>query len=220
MMSDRKRRRVPALAAAGVCGLILFAVLSRDVGQTVAPEQVTHDAPDTEITAAMPDADVPSAVSGLPDAVAQPVVPAETTVIAGNEQSVVIADVLTDDADDQNAEADLARQEREYLKEALPGNLVVPAEKTAAEVDALFAEFEEYQALAARMEDGTAAAEERSRYYEIRMTKFQEEIALINMCNDVAASQFSAPLCANVAANSAERLAEIEKSMQALEQGL
>lgn len=213
-MSDRKRWQIPVLlvvaVTAAVAGAILFAALSRDVGKPA----------DTLMLSAMPDPDASlSVLSGQQDAVVWPGVSEESTTIAGHEQSVDIDAVPADGTDDQSEEINPARRELEYLKEALPGNLVVPAEKTAAEVDDLFAEFDEYQALVTRMEEGSASAEDRSRYYEIRMTKFQEEIALINMCNDLAANQESAPLCANMAASSAERLADIEKSMQALEQG-
>lgn len=209
-MSDRKRWRTPALATAGVAGVILIAALLRDAGKPA----------DTLMMSAMPDSNTMQAVSSAPQyEVMQPVASEQSTAIAGHEQPIVIDAVPADDADDQSEEINPAKRELEYLKEALPGNLVVPAEKTASEVETLFAEFDEYQALATRMDEGTASEEERSRYYDIRMTKFQEEIALINMCTDLAASQESAPLCANMAANSAERLADIEKSMQTLEQG-
>ena len=123
-----------------------------------------------------------------------------------------------DDGDQPEESSLLAQRELEYLREALPGNRVVPAEKTAAEVDALFAEFEEYQALAERVAKGIATAEEKSRYVEIRTAKYEEEMALIYLCNDVAASADAAPLCANMAAGSERRLADIQKSLQALQQ--
>lgn len=123
-----------------------------------------------------------------------------------------------DDGDQPEESSLLALRELEYLREALPGNRVVPAEKTAAEVDALFAEFEEYQALAERVAKGIATAEEKSRYVEIRTAKYEEEMALIYLCNDVAASADAAPLCANMAAGSERRLADIQKSLQALQQ--
>lgn len=130
-----------------------------------------------------------------------------------------VDDASSNDDDDQPEERSLAvRRELEYLREALPGNLVVPAEKTVAEVDALFAEFEEYQALAARVDKGIATAEERSRYVEIRTARYEEEMALIYLCNDVAASADAAPLCANVAASGEQRLGDIQESLQALQQ--
>lgn len=207
-MSDRKRWRISALVAAAVASAMLFAALSRDIGKPAA----TASTPLPDSVAPLPD------WSWQQDAGVRPVVAEESNAAAVDEQQIDMDAASSDGTDDQSDEISLTKRELEYLKEALPGNLVVPAEKTPAEVEALFAEFDEYQALARRMEEGTASAEERSRYYDIRMAKFQEEIALINLCNDVLVNQTSTPLCANIAATSAERLADIEKSMQALEQ--
>lgn len=116
------------------------------------------------------------------------------------------------------------REELQYLKEVLPDNLMIPTEKTAAEVDALFAEFEENRQLQERIEKGEATPEEKERYYDLRMKKYDEEIALINLCQDVAANSLAssderqAQLCSHMAESSAERLQVINESIEELQQ--
>lgn len=216
MLSKSKGWLVPVLLATGVATALRYAEWSLEI---VVPSQ---EEPVIAGAAAEP---VPAPVFPvLNETVELPALSEQKTdapdVASDSVADAVVAIDVDATPDEQGEEINPARRELEYLREALPGNLVVPAEKTAAEVDALFAEFEEYQALAQRVEEGAASAGERARYTDIRMIKFREEIALIDMCRDLAARQESAPLCANMAEHSEERLADIEKSMQALAQGL
>jgi len=116
------------------------------------------------------------------------------------------------------------REELQYLQEVLPDNLMIPAEKTPEQVDALFAEFEQHRQLQELINSGKATQEDRERYYELRMKKYDEEIALINLCNDVASNSMAsaderqAQLCSHIADSSEQRLQVINESIEALEQ--
>ena len=133
-----------------------------------------------------------------------------------------------DPDDDMNTIDDSAtlarREELQYLQEVLPDNLMIPTEKSAQQVEQLLAEFEEHRQLQQRITSGEADAAERERYYQLRMQEYDEEIALIDQCKDVAANSLSseeernAQLCTYVAASSEERLQVIHESIVELEQ--
>lgn len=129
-----------------------------------------------------------------------------------------------DGSDEYDPAIALRRQELQYLQEVQPDNLMIPQDKSPQQLDALWHEFQHYHALQRRIDTGSASEEDREQYYTIRLAKYEEEKALIELCNDVAANMPADPdseqatLCTHMAATSAERLQVIEASIEELEQ--
>lgn len=131
-----------------------------------------------------------------------------------------------DISDEPDPAVALHRQELQYLQEVQPDSLMIPQDKSPQQLDALWSEFQHYHALQQRIDAGSATDADREQYYAIRMAKYEEEKALIELCNDVAANAPADPdseqatLCTHMAAASAERLQVIEDSIAELEQQL
>lgn len=114
-------------------------------------------------------------------------------------------------------------KEVQYLQKALPGNMMVPAEKSEQEVNQLFADAEEQNAIEQKLANDMATAEEKERYYNLRARQLDDEAELINYCNDVLASSdddIPYELCSDVAQGSYERLQEIENTRAKLRKEL
>jgi hypothetical protein len=133
---------------------------------------------------------------------------------------------FADGSDEPDPAVALRRQELQYLQEVQPDNLMIPQDKSPRQLDALWSEFQHYHELQQRIDAGIASEADREQYYAIRMAKYEEEKALIELCNDVAANAPADPdseqatLCTHMAAASAERLQVIEASIAELEQQL
>ena len=116
------------------------------------------------------------------------------------------------------------RQEIQFLQEALPDNRMLPLDKTPEQLDAMWAEFQQFHHLQQRMDAGQASVEEVEQYYAIRMAKYEEEKALLELCDSVATNSLAQPteqealLCQHMAAGSTERLQVIEDAIAELEQ--
>jgi hypothetical protein len=109
--------------------------------------------------------------------------------------------------------------EIEHLKEALPDNPLIPFERTQKEAEALLAVGQELSAISQSIEDHTATLEDRQRYLSIADKQFDDEIQLINYCDEMMADPNHATVpevCSEISNNGMPRIQEIEEARQAL----
>lgn len=124
-----------------------------------------------------------------------------------------------DYAEEDVSEEEVRRNEIKSLREALPNNILIPFERTPEEVEALMADAQEVGAITQAIEENTATLEERQRYMDIVSKQFDDEIELINYCNDMSGDpSYDIPegICKQVVMQSDERLEEIEKIREEL----
>lgn len=147
-----------------------------------------------------------------------------TMVLSSSDNDTDAENSLDDINEEPDPAVALRRQELQYLQEVQPDNLMIPQDKSPQQLDALWSEFQHYHELQQRIDAGIASEADREQYYAIRMAKYAEEKALIELCNDVAANAPADPdseqatLCTHMAAASTERLQVIEASIAELEQ--
>ncbi len=120
---------------------------------------------------------------------------------------------------------EMMAQEIFDLKQAMPDNRLIPVERTEAEAQELLQEMEEMQSIKELIDQDAATYSDRERYYDIQAKNFEDEIELINFCNDrVGSSMGSADnpngICSNISKDSERRLQEIQKTMEQLQQEL
>lgn len=124
---------------------------------------------------------------------------------------------------DDDSEAMAIAREIELLRAALPNNMMVPAEKTEGEVEALLADAEEQHALQKLIDKGTATLEDRERYFDLISNQYEDERELINYCKDLVnngdeRSGTPHTVCDQVAHDSEQRLLELDASLEELRQ--
>lgn len=157
-----------------------------------------------------------------------PVEPEEDSeIIAEDEMVDVEEDEVLDENGliDQTEQAMAVEREIELLRNALPNNMMVPAEKTESEIAALMADAEEQHSLQERIDKGTASDEDRERYFDLIATQYEDEKELINYCSDLVSNPDGGEnrphvVCSQVAIDSKNRLKEIESSLEELRQRL
>lgn len=125
--------------------------------------------------------------------------------------------------DDQAAEDEYSRnarhQELQYLQEVMPNSLMIPNEKTELEAERMLGEMELHRDLQQRIDDHSATPEERQQYVDLHKEKLEEELALIQLCQDVSTNSLdsdstqSALLCTHIAQSAEQRLQVIEETM-------
>lgn len=130
------------------------------------------------------------------------------------------------ETDERNAEkeydieqGEMRTEEIEGLKEALPGNQLIPFERTQEEVEALFAVAQELGAISESIENNTATPEDRQRYLDIVAQQFDDEIELIDYCNEMMTdpnNAISLELCGQLSKMGEERIQEIEGAREEL----
>lgn len=115
-------------------------------------------------------------------------------------------------------------QQVQYLKEINPDNLMIPTEKTELEVEQMLAEMERHRELQQRIDENTASDEERQQYVALHRQKLQQELELIQLCEDVVANSLEteeihqAQLCTRIVEAREQRLQVIEASLLALDE--
>lgn len=131
------------------------------------------------------------------------------------------------DQHDQAAEDEYRRnarhQELQYLQEVMPYSLMIPNEKTELEAERMLGEMELHRDLKQRIDDHSATPEERQQYVDLHREKLEEELVLIQLCQDVSTNSLdsdstqSALLCTHIAHSAEQRLQVIEETMMELD---
>ncbi|AUM12174.1 hypothetical protein Kalk_07015 [Ketobacter alkanivorans] len=143
---------------------------------------------------------------------------ANTTIEVDVESYVEAWPTETETDLDQSHESEneARRQQLQYLQEVLPHTLMIPTEKTEAEIDQMMAELEQHRTLQQRIDDNSATLDERFEYVELHRRKLEEEKELIQLCENEAANSLAsaaeqnAQLCTHMAESATERLRIIE----------
>jgi len=122
-----------------------------------------------------------------------------------------------------DSENEARRQQLQYLQEVLPHTLMIPTEKTEADIDQMMAELEQHRTLQKKIDGNSATLDERMEYVELHRQKLEEEKELIQLCENEAANSLAsaaeqnAQLCTHMAELAAERLRIIEDSLLELD---
>ena len=192
---------IAGVAVVGILAGVGFFVMN-------ASEEAPVVAPETPVVADVPTNSEPEPV--FDDSMPEPVAKTQPRAQPAEATSADTVDLADQNEQDREANA----MEIQYLKEVLPDNIMIPVEKTPQEVEALFAQMEEQQALEKKIADKKASQEERERYFELRSQQYEDEIEIINLCRETLASSDPAVsrqgLCANAVESGEERLQEIE----------
>lgn len=129
------------------------------------------------------------------------------------------------DSDDENKNVHKRLEEREIqlLRDALPGNMMLPGIRTATELNNAVEDIKEQQHLQTLIESGKATANDLRRYYDLRAKHFEDELSLIEYCDKVlstADSEEDLPysFCMEISVNSAEVRRANEASLAKLRQ--
>jgi len=129
----------------------------------------------------------------------------------------------TDLDQSHESENEARRQQLQYLQEVLPHTLMIPTEKTEAEIDQMMAELEQHRTLQQRIDENSATLDERFEYVELHRRKLEEEKELIQLCENEAANSLAsaaeqnAQLCTHMAESATERLRIIEELLLELD---
>lgn len=111
--------------------------------------------------------------------------------------------------------------EIQQLKEALPGNMMVPGNKSEMERNVIYADMKEQYKLQDLIQNDQATDDERQRYYDLQAKRFEDEIELIQYCKEKL-SHFSHnehiyhDLCADITEYGDEVIEADEKSLDNL----
>lgn len=101
----------------------------------------------------------------------------------------------TDESDTEAAyekeQVEMRAKEIQHLKEALPNNFLIPYDRTPEEAEELMAYAQEVSqelnTIRESIDNNTATSEERQRYFDLVSKQYDDEIELINYCNDMVA---------------------------------
>ncbi len=227
--SDSSQRKHPTgvltLTAIAVLAVGFFAYhfLDSSTGQTTQPETITTNSTPDPMFAEQATSDSAAKPASVANTQAEHSTATPDTSI-NNTTTATQTDVIDDDAP---TATNIARENQaiqtQYLREALPGNEMVPFERTPEEAEALMAEFQEHNELRQKIESGEATEEDQLRFYELRASKLEDEIELIKLCQDVQANALDAgeetapTLCQNASANGEQRLQELQEMLAELE---
>lgn len=152
-----------------------------------------------------------------------------TATLASTTNRSLPADSIhrQNDQHDQAAEDEhtrnARRQELQYLQEVMPYSLMIPNEKSELEAERMLGEMELHRDLKQRIDDRSATPEERQQYVDLHKLKLEEELALIQLCQDVSTNSLdsdstqSALLCTHIAHSAEQRLQVIEETMMELD---
>lgn len=133
------------------------------------------------------------------------------------------SDAQTETASDADQRA-LAHQQLDYLQQMVPDTLMLPRDKTDPELEQMLAELELHRELQQRIDDNTATDDDRLQYYELHRQKLEQEKALLDICEELAATSLDdedvhqAQLCTHMARSAPQRREAIEQSLLELEQ--
>lgn len=123
-------------------------------------------------------------------------------------------------------QAEARRNELEYLRPVQPDNLTIPVDKTNAQVALMEAQIQDHNWLQLRIDNNEATPVERERYYGQVKDAYQQELVLLDLCQDVAANsldtsvQARAKLCTDMVNTAQQRRANIAVSLKTLRQKL
>lgn len=164
-----------------------------------------------------------------PVAKTPPLPPAKTLAHVATAEPVVEEqkpEETWQEIDERNAEedydrelAEMRKEEIDGLKEALPGNQLIPFERTQEEVEALFAVAQELGTIRESIGNNTATPEDRQRYLDFVGQQFDDEIELIDFCNEIMADPNNATsreLCGQLSEMGEQRIQEIEGEREEL----
>lgn len=132
------------------------------------------------------------------------------------------SDAQMDETSDADQRA-LALQQLDYLQQMVPSTLMLPRNKTEPELEQMLAELELHRELQQRIDDNTASDEDRLQYYQLHRQKLEEEKALLDICEELAANSLEeenvrqAQLCTQMARSAPQRREAIEQSLLELE---
>jgi hypothetical protein len=135
-------------------------------------------------------------------------------IVTGNDQN----DILSQQRKAKEHEISL-------LKEALPGNIMLPVEKTEEELDQQLESIIEQQELQALIDNQEATESDLQRYYKLQAKHFEDEIALIDYCNQIILENQPGdntlyPFCMTVSEKSSEKRQANEASLEKLRQDM
>jgi hypothetical protein len=148
------------------------------------------------------------------------------------DEDEVNDEVNNDENLDSNDENDKINQQRmageleiRLLKEALPGNIMLPGEKTEEELNQGLESIMEQQHIQALIDRQEATEHDLQRYYDLQAKVFEDEIALIDYCNqmvfeDQPGDDTSNPFCKSVSVEASEKRLANETSLEELRQSL
>lgn len=116
---------------------------------------------------------------------------------------------------------ELKRREIQQLREALPGNMLVPGHKTEEERNAIYAAIEEQRKIQNLIQNNRAAPSDKQRYYDLQAKRFEDEIELVNHCKEMLSNindneHIFHDLCAEITEHADMVLEANEKSLNSL----
>ena len=118
-----------------------------------------------------------------------------------------------------------AEKEIRQLKEALPGNVMIPGKKTEEELDQMLESIKKQQYIQDLINEGEASGDDLRRYYELQAKRYEDEIALIDYCDQIISESqseddISNPFCKTVIEESGKKREANEASLEYLRQDL
>ena len=208
---------------------VLFMVLG--YGLLLRPQAPATKAPAAESTLTkresgigtpMQDKDPPSSHTANIPATAPLATDLDDTNVDAAAFTTTDTDAQTEAASDADQRA-LAHQQLDYLQQMVPDTLMLPRDKTDPELEQMLAELELHRELQQRIDDKTATDEDRLQYYELHRQKLEQEKALLDICEELAATSLDdedvqqAQLCTHMAQSAPQRREAIEQSLLELE---
>lgn len=164
-------------------------------GKITPPKEVFYPIEAEPEATPEPQPDQPSVPEALPTQTPKIMAAARPAEPAVNETD---PEETWQETDESYAEAayeseqfEMRAKEIQHLKEALPNNFLIPYDRTPEEAEELLAYAQEVSqelnTIKESIDNNTATSEERQRYFDIISKQFDDEIELINYCNDMVA---------------------------------